>query len=110
MAMRNAVLATALAALAACASADGGLNIAAMQQRLDDAGIGFGITRAPGSNAALFQIRFRTSEADDAPAPDFRAAAEAAAPDGCTLASLEPAGEGAMKATYDCDQRLEITS
>jgi hypothetical protein len=103
MAMRGLILAVALAGLTACASG-GGLNIVEMQRRLDEAGIGFGITRVPGENAALFQIRFRTSDAEDpdAPAPDFRAAAEAAAPEGCTLASLEPAGEGAMKAVYAC--------
>jgi hypothetical protein len=103
MAVRSGIVVAALAALAACASG-GGLDIVGMQRRLDDAGIGFGVTRAQGSNTALFQVRFRTSDAEPgAPEPDFRAAAEAAAPEGCTLAMLEPAGEGAMKATYDCD-------
>jgi len=97
------VLAAALLAVSSCASGSGGLDIAGMQRRLDDAGIGFGITRVPGEEAALFQIRFRTSDAEPgAPEPDFRAAAEAAAPEGCTLERLEPAGDDVMKAIYDC--------
>jgi hypothetical protein len=103
--MRILVLA-ALGLIAACTttSAGGGrLDIRAMQQRLDERGISFGVTRIPGVNSALFQVRFRISEADEATSEaDFRAAAEAAAPEGCRLNRLEPAGEGAMKAVYDC--------
>lgn len=103
-------LAAALAlALTACAGGGGGaLNIMEMQRRLDDRGISFGVTRIPGESAALFQIRFRTSDAGDEAGEglvtdaDFQQAAQAAAPDGCTLVRLEPAGEGAMKAVYDC--------
>jgi hypothetical protein len=98
----------ALGLMAACTTTSGGggrLDIQAMQQRLDERGISFGVTRIPGINAALFQVRFRISEAEaDQPTSeaDFRAAAEAAAPEGCRLNRLEPAGEGAMKAVYDC--------
>ncbi|MGE0829412.1 MAG: hypothetical protein AB7O04_08690 [Hyphomonadaceae bacterium] len=104
--MLRALVLAGLAALSACASGGGRFDIRDMQRRLDDRGIGFGITRVPGENAALFQIRFRTAEADDAAdqpvtEADYRAAAEAAAPQGCRLNDLVPTPEG-MKAVYDC--------
>jgi hypothetical protein len=97
------LLATACTTTTTTGSGADRFDIRAMQQRLDDRGISFGVTRIPGINAALLQVRFRISEADAAPTEaDFRTAAEAAAPEGCRLDRLEPAGEGAMKAVYDC--------
>ncbi len=101
--------AAAALALAACASTpdrNAGFDLIDMQRRLDARGIGFGVGLPPGGgDGVLFTLRFRTADADDA-APiteaDFRAAAEAAAPEGCTLAALTPQADGGMLASYDC--------
>lgn len=77
-----------------------------MQRRLDARGIGFGVSLPPGGgDGAVFTLRFRTADAGEAaPATeeDFRAAAQAAAPEGCTVAALTPRPDGSMLATYDC--------
>jgi hypothetical protein len=94
----------AVLAVAACATspAPDRFDIRDMQRRLDDRGVGFGLTQVPGENAVLFQVRFRTSEAEADEAMSPEAAAALAAPEGCTLNRVEPAPDGALKAVYDC--------
>jgi hypothetical protein len=91
--------------LAACASASPFDDIAAFQQRLDSRGLGFGVTRVPGHDAMVFQIRFSGAAVDDpnAPDPDIAAAAQAAAPPGCSVASIAPEPDGlSYRVDYAC--------
>jgi hypothetical protein len=91
--------------LAACASASPFDDIAAFQQRLDRSGMGFGLTRVPGHDAMVFQIRFSGAAADDpsAPEPDIAAAAAAAAPSGCSVAAIAPQPDGvSYRVDYTC--------
>ncbi len=100
---RSAAAMILAASLGGCAAGGGDYDLMDMQRRLDNRGMSFGLTRGDSRNAVLLQMRFRTSEAGgDEPAPDFRAAAEAAAPPGCHLQSLTPAGEATMQARYSC--------
>jgi hypothetical protein len=91
--------------LTACAAQSPFDNIAAMQQRLDSRGLGFGLARVPGHNAVVFQLRLRTAEADGEAAEevDPMQAAQIAAPPGCTVKSVTPAADGlSFTAEYDC--------
>ena len=91
--------------LAACASASPFDDIAGFQQRLDRSGMGFGLTRVPGHDAMVFQIRFSGAAADDpnAPEPDIAAAAAAAAPPGCSVAAIAPQPDGvSYRVDYAC--------
>lgn len=92
----------ALVCLAACATADPFADIARAQQRLDERGIGFGVTRVPGHDAFVFQLRFATSEAGDEAITDPAAAAEAAAPEGCSVRGVTPQPDGAYRVDYAC--------
>lgn len=93
----------ALALLLACATSDPFDDISRAQQRLDERGIGFGVTRVPGHDAFVFQLRFATSETGSEPITDPAAAAQAAAPDGCTVRSVAPEPDGASyRVEYDC--------
>jgi len=92
--------------LAACAT--GGASpfddVARAQQRLDQRGIGFGVTRVPGHDAFVLQLRFAVSDASTPELlSDPMAAAEAAAPSGCAVRSvtLLPDGES-YRAEYNC--------
>lgn len=92
----------ALALLAACATTDP-FDIAAAQRRLDERGLGFGVTRVPGHDAFVFQVRFSTSDADSEANADPMAAAQAAAPAGCTVRSVTPQEDGvSYRVEYDC--------
>jgi hypothetical protein len=90
--------------LTACASADPMADVYRAQQRLDERGLGFGVTRVPGYDAYVFQVRFATSEADPtAGEGDPMAAAQAAAPEGCSVSSLTPLEDGvSWRAEYEC--------
>ncbi len=97
----------ALIALGACASSAPSpsrdrFDVMAMQRTLDERGIGFGLTRVPGEDAVMLQVRFRTSDASDEAEPDPRAAAQAVAPAGCTVDTVEEQPDGAVKVTYAC--------
>jgi hypothetical protein len=93
----------AVALLAACASADPFNDLVSAQHRLDARGIGFGVTRVPGHDAFVFQIRFATSDTESEPNADPMAAAQAAAPEGCTVRSVTPESDGgSYRAEYDC--------
>jgi len=102
------VLAASLALLSACATAPARtdrFDIREMQRRLDDRGVGFGLTRVPGESAVMFQVRFRTSDTELEGGPELSPAEAAtlAAPEGCTLDRLEPVGaDGSVKAIYRC--------
>lgn len=100
--MRAPILA-ALLLLASCAtSADPFADLVGAQRRLDDRGIGFGVTRVPGHDAFALQIRFATNDTGSELNTDPQAAAEAAAPPGCTVTSVTPEGEGSYRVEYDC--------
>lgn len=94
----------ALALLGACVTSGPFADIAGMQRRLDDRGIGFGVTQVPGNDAFLFQVRFRTSDAPGEEAPaDPMAAAQAAAPEGCSVRSVTPQEDGvSYRVEYRC--------
>ncbi len=100
------ILAAAALLLGACASSSTSPfdDIAAMQQRIDARGLGFGLARVPGHDAVVFQLRFSASEADETAAPaDPLAAAQAAAPPGCTVETIIPAQDGlSFRADYAC--------
>jgi hypothetical protein len=108
--MRTLMLTMVAAAfVAACASGGrGGLSrgfddVAAMQRRLDDRGIGFGVTRVPGEDAILLQVRFRPAdEVSDRTESTAADAAAAVAPSGCRVASVTAQPDGTYKAAYDC--------
>lgn len=102
--MRVSLVIAALFALAACAAgpaAGDRFDVMRMQRTLDERGIGFGLTRVPGEDAVLLQFRVRTAEAGE-PDPDPRAAAEAVAPEGCSVASVEEQPDGTIKVAYAC--------
>jgi len=90
--------------LAACASGPGPFDdVMRAQQRLDQRGIGFGVTRAPGHDAFLLQVRFATSDAGSDLNTDPMAAAQAAAPEGCTVTSVTAQPDGVTyRADYEC--------
>lgn len=91
------------ALLAACASSDPFADLAGAQRRLDDRGIGFGVTRVPGHDAFVFQLRFATNDAGAEPITDPALAAQAAAPEGCTVTSVTPQEDGASyRVDYSC--------
>jgi hypothetical protein len=93
----------ALLLLAACATSDPFADIAGAQRRLDDRGIGFGVTRVPGHDAFVFQVRFSTSDTDSELNTDPMAAAQAAAPEGCTVQSVTPQEDGtSYRVEYAC--------
>lgn len=98
-------LIAALLMLSACATQSPFDNLAAMQRRLDDRGMGFGLARVPGHDAVVFQLRLRTSEAageEEAPADPMQVA-QAAAPPGCSVKSVTPAEDGlSFTADYEC--------
>ena len=98
------VIIAVLAFVSACASGGGtSFDLANMQRRLDDRGMGFGISRVPGHDAFVLQVRFRTSDAGEEAPADPMAAAQAAAPEGCTVGSLEPEPDGASyRVEYAC--------
>jgi hypothetical protein len=51
----------------------------------------------------VFQVRFNTSEAIGAEAPDAMAAAQAAAPAGCSVSTLAPQQDGlSFRVEYRC--------
>lgn len=92
----------ALLLLAGCVTGDPYADIGLMQRRLDERGIGFGVTRVPGHDAYVFQVRFATSDTGAELNTDPQAAAQAAAPPGCTVRSVTPEGDGAYRVEYDC--------
>ncbi len=93
----------ALLLLASCAtSSDPFADLVGAQRRLDERGIGFGVTRVPGHDAFAFQIRFSTNDTGAELNTDPQAAAQAAAPPGCTVESVTPQGEGNYRVEYDC--------
>lgn len=93
----------ALALLAGCASSDPFADLSAAQRRLDERGLGFGVTRVPGYDAFVFQLRVSTSEAQGEAAPDPAAAALAAAPPGCTVRGVTALPDGvSYRAEYQC--------
>lgn len=95
-------MACAASLLAACASADP-FDLGVMQRQLDDRGMGFGITRVPGHDAFVFQVRFTGSDAGADLNTDPMAAAQAAAPAGCTVTSVTPQQDGASyRVDYSC--------
>lgn len=97
-------------ALVACATGPArDYDIGAMQRQLDDRGIGFGVTRIPGEDGVLFQVRVRTSDAASPealaqPEPDIYAAAVAAAPEGCRIGAVTRRPDGAARVSYICDR------
>ena len=89
--------------LSACATPDPFADLAGVQRRLDDRGIGFGVARVPGHDAFVFQLRFATNDAGGELMSDPMAAAQAAAPEGCTVASIAPQDDGASyRVDYAC--------
>jgi len=90
--------------LAGCATIDDPLSdVPAMQRRLDDRGIGFGITRVPGHDAFVFQVRFATSDTSAELNTDPLTAAQAAAPEGCSVQSITTQDDGASyRVEYNC--------
>lgn len=92
----------ALALLCACASTDPFDDVLRAQQRLDERGIGFGVTRVPGHDAFVLQLRFSTSDTEAEPISDPMQAAQAAAPQGCTVARVTPEADGAYRVDYSC--------
>jgi len=96
-------VAIAAIALTACASSYDPLSdLAGAQRRLDDRGIGYGVTRVPGFDAYVFQLRFSTSDTGTELNSDPMAAAQAAAPEGCTVRSVTQQEDGAYRADYAC--------
>lgn len=105
--MKHRLLAAALVLLAACATGGGDpfADLTAAQRRLDDRGIGFGVTRVPGHDAFVLQLRFTGSDTDAELNADPQAAAQAAAPPGCTVESVTPQEDGASyRVDYDCSE------
>ncbi len=92
----------ALLLLAACATSDPFADLAGAQQRLDNRGIGFGVTRVPGHDAFVLQLRFATSDTGSDLNTDPQAAAQAAAPPGCSVASVAPQEDGSYRVDYAC--------
>jgi hypothetical protein len=93
----------ALVLLCACVTADPFDDVMRAQQRLDERGVGFGVTRVPGHDAFVFQLRFSTSDTSGDLNTDPMAAAQAAAPEGCTVASVTPQPDGtAYRVDYRC--------
>lgn len=92
----------ALGLLGACATLDPFNDVAQAQQRLDSRGIGFGVTRVPGSDAFLLQIRFSGADAGAPLDTDPMRAALAAAPLGCSVETITPQGEDGFRVDYDC--------
>jgi hypothetical protein len=92
----------ALVLLSACATADPFADLQGAQRRLDNRGIGYGITRVPGHDAFVFQLRFATSDAGTELNTDINAAAQAAAPPGCTVSSVDEQSDGSYVAQYAC--------
>ena len=88
--------------LAACATSDPFADLAGAQRRLDDRGIGFGVTRVPGHDAFVLQLRFATSDTSAELNTDPQAAAQAAEPPGCTVASVTPQEDGNYRVDYSC--------
>jgi hypothetical protein len=88
--------------LAACATSDPFSDLIGAQRRLDDRGIGFGVTRAPGHDAFVLQLRFATSDTSAELNTDPQTAAQAAAPPGCTVASVTPLEDGNYRVDYSC--------
>jgi hypothetical protein len=89
--------------LAACATGpDPFDDVARVQRSFDERGIGFGVTRVPGHDAFVFQVRFSASDSASELNTDPMAAAEAAAPEGCTVKSLTHQADGAVRADYEC--------
>jgi hypothetical protein len=88
--------------LAACATSDPFSDLAGAQRRLDNRGIGFGVTRVPGHDAFVLQLRFATSDTSAELNTDPQAAAQAAAPPGCTVASVTPQEDGNYRVDYSC--------
>ena len=76
----------------------------AMQQRLDDRGMSFGLTRVAGEDAMLCQIRMRTSDASASNAnTDPMAAAMAVAAPGCRVGSIDAQVDCvSFKVAYEC--------
>lgn len=99
--MKRGIIAASLA-LAACATSDPFADLSGAQRRLDERGIGFGVTRVPGHDAFVFQLRFATSDTGGELNTDPQAAAQAAAPPGCTVASVTPQEEGVYRVDYSC--------
>jgi hypothetical protein len=68
----------------------------------------FGVTYLPDMQAAMLTFTMVGSfsageQPPEPPIPDeWRAAAEAAAPEGCSVASLEQVSEEEWRASYDC--------
>lgn len=91
-----------LVMLAACATVDPFQDVAAAQQRLDERGIGFGVTRVPGHDAYVLQLRFAVSETGGELLTDPLAASRAAAPEGCRVETMMPQGDGAYRVDYAC--------
>jgi hypothetical protein len=101
--MRTVRALAALLTLGACATGgDPFSDVARIQQRFDERGIGFGVTRVPGHDALVFQLRFSTSEAAAELNTDAMAAAQAAAPEGCAVRSVTQQEDGSYRADYDC--------
>lgn len=100
--MRRTVLAALLLACA-CATADPFDDLSAAQRRLDERGLGFGVTRVPGHDAFVFQVRFSTSDTEGELGADPAEAAQAAAPEGCTVRSVALLEDGlSYRVDYDC--------
>lgn len=87
--------------LGACATSDP-FDLSAMQRQLDDRGMGFGVTRVPGHDAFVFQVRFTGSDTSAELNTDPMAAAQAAAPAGCTVSGVTDEGDGAYRVEYNC--------
>ena len=108
--MRILIAALAFTAISSCAAGSASssgdkFDLMEMQRQLDARGIGFAVGPPPRGEGVMFTLRFRTADAGDqepVTEADFRGAAEAAAPEGCTVAALTPQPEGGMLATYDC--------
>lgn len=97
------IIGASLILLGACATVDPFDDLAAAQQRLDERGIGFGVTRVPGHDAYVLQLRFAISDADNGLITDPVTAARAAAPEGCRVETMMPQGDGAYRVEYDCN-------
>lgn len=92
----------ALVLLGGCVSLDPLDDVARAQQRLDARGIGFGVTRVPGADAFLLQIRFSGADAEGGLQTDPMAAALAAAPRGCRVLTISAQGDDGYRVDYDC--------
>lgn len=93
----------AVSGCAAGAARDSFDDVASLQRRLDERGMGFGLTRVPGEDALLLQVRFRTSsDVGDETEATATEAAQAAAPAGCRVAAVIAQPDGTYKASYAC--------